>query len=245
MRTRRWPEWRDQSPYSPLVRDTLDTSLKAGSPGLSALERSVRSKANRPVLLLRESLAQSLLLLLGQVGGDDLEVVLPELVYHPLRRRRPAGQSKQRRGSLRDLLSYLLDEVIVDSNVGHRTRERSHPSPDRRSKEGDEEDQPEQETPEGSTHSARAGRAVYLAGRRLLVALGPADHSRVLEGDHLSLLQALQSDEHPVCPIGIVELQYRKRRHSHLSFLLGYTNAVTPERQKRRRSSPEVSSEDW
>src|SRR5829696_5335616 len=154
MRTRRWPEWRDQSQYSPLVRDTLDTSLKAGSPGLSALERTTRSdrsKANRPVLLLREGLAQSLLLLLGQVGGDDLEVVLPELVYHPLRRRSPAGQSKQRRGALRDLLANLTDEVIVDPDVGHRTRKRSHPSPDRSAEERYEEDQPEQETPEGST----------------------------------------------------------------------------------------------
>src|SRR5919112_4653164 len=159
MRTRRWPEWRDQSPYSPLVRDTLDTSLKAGSPGLSALERSVRSKANRPVLLLRESLAQSLLLLLWQVGGDDLEVVLPELVDYPVRRRRPAGQSKQRRGPLRYLLSYLTDEVIVDPDVGHRTRKRSHPSPDRSAEEGHEEDQPEQKTPESATHRARAARA--------------------------------------------------------------------------------------
>src|SRR5829696_1621078 len=163
MRIRLWPEWRDQSPYSPLVRDTLDTSLKAGSLGLSALERTTRSdrsKANRPVLLLRESLAQSLLLLLWEVGGDDLEVVLPELVDDPVRRRRPAGQSKQRRGALFDLLSHLPDEVIVDPNVGHRTRKCSHPSPDRRAKKGDEEDQPEQETPEGSTEGTRAGRAV-------------------------------------------------------------------------------------
>ena len=62
--------------------------------------------------------------------------------------------------------------------------------------------------------------------------LRPADYSIVLQGDHLTLLQSLQGDEHPVCSVGIVELQYRKRRHSHLSFLLGYTNAVTPERRK-------------
>src|ERR671911_862071 len=159
MRTRRWPEWRDQSPYSPLVRDTLDTSLKAGSPGLSALEqttRSDRSKANRPVLLLRESLAQSLLLLLGQVGGDDLEVVLPELVDHPLRRGRPAGQGKQRRGARSHFLTHLPDEVVADAHVCQRTRERSHPSPHRSPKEGDKEDQPEQDPPKGSPACTRA-----------------------------------------------------------------------------------------
>jgi class 3 adenylate cyclase len=35
-----------------------------------------------------------------------------------------------------------------------------------------------------------------LRVRMAFVALGPADHSRVLEGDHLSLLQSLQSDAH-------------------------------------------------
>src|ERR687889_2516062 len=124
----------------------------------SALERTTRSDRSRaisPPLFLREGLAQFLLLLLWQVGRDDLEVVLPELVYYPIRRRCPAGQSKQRRGALRDLLSYLPDEVIVDPDVGHRTRKRSHPSPDRSAEEGHEEDQPEQKTPESATHRAR------------------------------------------------------------------------------------------
>jgi hypothetical protein len=48
----------------------------------------------RLLLLLRKGLAQLLLLLLGQVGRDDLEVVLLELVDYPLRRRRPAGERK-------------------------------------------------------------------------------------------------------------------------------------------------------
>src|SRR5215216_6754223 len=130
-----------------------------------AAERSLRKPlcsdvARLLLLLLGEGLAQFLLLFLGQVGGDDLEVVLPELVYHPVRSRRPAGQSKQRRGPLRYLLSHLLDEVIVDPNVGHRTRKCSHPSPYRRTEEGYEEDQPEQEAPEGSTQGTRASCAV-------------------------------------------------------------------------------------
>src|SRR5215203_4017629 len=161
------------------------------------------------LLLLAEGLAQFLLLFLWQVGRDDLEVVLPELVDNPVRGGGSAGQSEQRRGTFRHLLSHLLDEIVVYPNVGHRTRKCSHPSPDRRAEERYEEDQPEQETPEGSTHRSHAGRAGQLAGLRLLVALGPAEHSSVLEGDHLSLLQTLQSDEHSICSVGIVELQYR------------------------------------
>jgi hypothetical protein len=41
---------------------------------------------------------------------------------------------------------------------------------------------------------------VQLVGHGLLVAFGPPDHSRVLEGDHLPLLQTLEGNEHPVCP---------------------------------------------
>src|SRR5215203_4536800 len=103
------------------------------------------------LLLLAEGLAQFLLLFLWQVGGDDLEVVLPELVDYSLRRRRPAGEREQSRGSRRHFLAHLPDEIVVDSYVGHRTRKRSHPSPNRRAKEGHEEDQPEQETPECAT----------------------------------------------------------------------------------------------
>src|SRR5215208_560631 len=50
---------------------------------------------------------------------------------------------------------------------------------------------------------------MQFAGLGLLVALGPADHRSVLEVDHLSLLKTLQGDENPVCPVRVVELQYR------------------------------------
>jgi hypothetical protein len=50
---------------------------------------------------------------------------------------------------------------------------------------------------------------VLLAGFGLIVALRPADYGRVFEGDHLSLVQALQGDEYHVGPTGIVELQHR------------------------------------
>ena len=51
-------------------------------------------------LLLGEGLAQLVLLLLWQVGRDDLEVVLPELAYYLVGCRRPAGEGEERRGCL-------------------------------------------------------------------------------------------------------------------------------------------------
>src|SRR5215204_7764494 len=158
---------------------------------------------------LREGLAQLALLLLGKVGRDDLEVVLLELVDDLVGCRRPTGQSKQRRGSLRDLLANLPYEVVVDAHVGQRACHPAHAGADRSAKERHEEDQPEQETPEGAPARASSSSAVQLAGLRLPVALGPADYSRVLQGDHLALLHALQGHQDPVCSVGVVELQYR------------------------------------
>src|ERR671913_59295 len=105
------------------------------SPHVPALERPTRPPLQgdpAPLLLLGEGLTQLLLLLLWEVGGDDLEVILLELVDDPIRRGGPAGQGKQSRGPRRHFLAHLPDEIVVDPNVGHRTRQRSHPSPDRR-----------------------------------------------------------------------------------------------------------------
>src|SRR5215204_4115675 len=101
---------------------------QSGHSQITALRRC-RSSSLLLLLFLGEGLAQLLLLLLWQVGRDDLEVVLPEFVDDPVRCRRPAGQGEQRRGSLRDLLAHLLDEVFVDSDVSHRARECAHAGP--------------------------------------------------------------------------------------------------------------------
>src|SRR5918994_1125448 len=54
------------------------------------------ARQSRPLLLnLSEGLTQLLLLLRGQVGRDDLEVVLPELVYHFVELRL-AGEREER-----------------------------------------------------------------------------------------------------------------------------------------------------
>src|SRR5215217_4103429 len=97
---------------------------------------------------LREGLAEFLLLLLGQVGRDDLEVVLLEFVDHLVDSGRPAGEGEERRGTLRDLFTNLLDEVVVDANVGQRAGHTAHTGAYRRAQERDEEDQAEQEAPE-------------------------------------------------------------------------------------------------
>src|SRR5829696_4078787 len=161
-----------------------------------------RSKAiSRPLLLLGEGLAQLVLLLLGQVGRDDLEVIRLQFVDHLVYRSRPTGQRKQGGGALRYLLANLFDEVVVDAHVPHRPR---HPA-DRRAKEGHEEDHPDQETPECAP--ARAP-ALQLASLGLSVALGPADYCGVLQGDQRPLLHALEGHHDPLCSVRIVELQY-------------------------------------
>src|SRR3712207_7626843 len=99
----------------------------------------------------RECLAQLLLLLLRQVGRDDLEVVLLELVDDLVGGRRPAGKGEEGRRSFRYLLTHLLYEVVVYADVRHGSRERSHPGAHRRAEEGHEEDQAYQEPPESTT----------------------------------------------------------------------------------------------
>src|SRR5215212_6693597 len=59
-------------------------SPQSGHSPITALRRCRSSS-----LLLGEGLAQLVLLLLWEVGRDDLEVIGPELVDHPLGRRRP------------------------------------------------------------------------------------------------------------------------------------------------------------
>src|SRR5918994_7515200 len=67
----------------------------------------------RPLLLLGEGLAQLLLLLFGQVGRDDLEVVGIQCVDHPLGCVRPAGEREQRGGPWRHFLAHPPYEVVV------------------------------------------------------------------------------------------------------------------------------------
>src|SRR5215213_1903381 len=80
-----------------------------------------------------EGLAQLLLLLLGQVRRDDLEVVGLQFVDHLVYRRSAAGEGEQRRGALRDLLSHLLDEDVADAYVGQSTAHSAHAGADRSS----------------------------------------------------------------------------------------------------------------
>jgi hypothetical protein len=82
----------------------------------------VRPTGTSRLTFLREGLAEFLLLLLWQVGRDDLEVVLLEFADHLIGSRGPAGEGEERGGALRDLLSHLLDEVVVYPHIRQRSR---------------------------------------------------------------------------------------------------------------------------
>src|ERR1051325_3603593 len=70
-------------------------------------------RQSRPLLFLGEGLTQLVLLLLRQIGRDDLKVILPELVNDLVRCRSSACECEECRGTLRHLIAHLLDEVIV------------------------------------------------------------------------------------------------------------------------------------
>src|SRR5918998_2105848 len=182
--------------------ERLEQHLRSVISRLTTPERSIAFN-----YYCAKAFAQEFLLLLGQVGRDDLEVVLLELVNDLVGRRGPAGQGEQGGGALRHLLANLLYEVVVDPDVGQEAADRAHPRPHPRPKEGDKEEHPEQKTPEGTPACAHG--AVRLTGLGSLVALGPADQRRVHQGDHPPLTQAPKGYENPACPVWVVELQYR------------------------------------
>jgi hypothetical protein len=79
----------------PDTRPPPFAALQSGHSQITALQQLCSSSLLR---LLGEGLAQFLLLLLWEVGGDDLEVILLQLVDHPLGGVGPASQGKQRGG---------------------------------------------------------------------------------------------------------------------------------------------------
>src|SRR5215217_2645957 len=85
---------------------------------LTVIDRSAAMSLFKPTLGRR--LAQLVLLLLWEVGGDDLEIVLLELVDHPVGRGGPAGEREQRRGTWRHLIAHLLYEIVVYPHVRQR-----------------------------------------------------------------------------------------------------------------------------
>src|SRR5262249_2115889 len=81
-----------------------------------------------------------------------------------------------------------------------------------------EEEQAEEHAPEGAAQRPNARQAVELARLRLLRGLRPGDDRRVLHGDQLLALQALERAKQLICALRCGKLQYRERGHT--AFLL-------------------------
>ena len=101
-----------------------------------------------------------------------------DLVHDRVRR-----HDEQRRGARSDLVAHLVDEPVVDADVGEGPGQRTGRGPDGGTEQRDEEDQAEQQTPEGSTEGAGLGRRCQLLGLGLLLALLPRDGGGVVERD--------------------------------------------------------------
>src|SRR6478752_7311947 len=135
-------------------------------------------------VLLGEGLAQLGLLLVRQVGVDQLGVDARErrshLVHHSI-----ARQQEQRRSARGDLGLDGIDEVVVDPGVGQRTAQRAGGGADGEPEDRDEEQDAEQQSPERAAHGAGAGEAVELTGLRLALAGLPLDGRGVVDVDQL------------------------------------------------------------
>src|SRR5829696_7049409 len=78
------------------TRPPLCAALQSGHSPITALQRC---RSSSLLLLLGEGLAQLVLLLLWQVGGDDLKVIGLQLVYDPIGGGGPTGEREQSGGA--------------------------------------------------------------------------------------------------------------------------------------------------
>src|SRR5262249_54245975 len=137
----------------------------------------------------------------------------------------------------RDLLAGVVDELVVDPDVGQRAAERPGRRPDGQAEQRDEEDQAEEEAPERTAEGARAPQAVELARPRLLLALRPRDDRAVLDLDRLLLLEVPELLERGLGPVRGREAPHGQRRHR--SSLARCRVAA------RRAASRIVSAPEW
>src|SRR5262249_14881561 len=117
-------------------------------------------------------------------------------------------------------------------DVGERSADRAHRRADGYTEQGDEEQQPEQETPERSRQRAFAREVVQLAGPGTLAPGRPRSRRRVVHGDETLALQVLERRRRTRGTVGFFEPPDRQRRH----------RPVPPEidgaRRRARRESP-------
>src|SRR2546421_9436375 len=146
-------------------------------------------------------------LLSGQICRNDLELHVLDSRSDPIDNS-SARQQEQGRGTFRNFVAYLLDEVLINPIVSKVSGECTHGSSHCQSKEWDKEQQAEQHPPERTTQCARSGSAVELPGLGFLGPDRPGDDGGILHGDQLLQLQLLQPIQHHISPIRGWKLQY-------------------------------------
>src|SRR5215468_6804027 len=158
-------------------------------------------------LTFSKEFTKSGFLFVGKVRGDKLRVQALEFSNHPVHNGMRRHEEERRRPRL-NLVAYLLDEVVVNAEVGKRAAYCPARRSNRKTQQRDEEDQTDEEAPEGAANSACARRADRLSCLRPFAALRPSDHSRVHQFNQLLLLQALQNPERLVSAVSAIEFQY-------------------------------------
>ena len=144
--------------------------------GLAPTVIPVHASASRPSV--GEDLAERGLLLVVQVGEDELGLLVPAKASRTLSTTASERQHEQRRRARRHLVAHLVDEARRRSRRrpairrAHRWRRR------RGAEQRHEEDQPEEQPPEGAAERTGAGGAGELASLGLLLADLPRRRSR-------------------------------------------------------------------
>jgi hypothetical protein len=134
---------------------------------------------------LAEPHADALLGLVVQRGLDDVTAERPQALEHLLGRVGATESDQGRRTGL-ELVTELLEEVVVHADVRHLPRRGAARGADGHAHEGREEDQADQAAPDRAAGGTGPGRAHGLM--QLDLAVRPVlDHDRVLEGDQMLL----------------------------------------------------------
>src|SRR3989442_1647489 len=92
--------------------------------------------------LLAKIRAELVLLLFGQIGLNDLELLTPDRLSNSIDHRTTL-QQEQRRSAWRDLGTHLVDEALVDPIVSKMPHESTHRGTYRQAEERDKEQQAE------------------------------------------------------------------------------------------------------
>ncbi len=108
----------------------------------------------------------------------------------------------------------LVDELVINADIGHRTGESTRCGADRRPEQRDEEEEAEQHPPKGAAERSRSSQVVQLPRLGLLLADLSGDDGRILDIDELLLLEVLERFDCLVGAADIVERPRGQRSHA-------------------------------